>query len=41
MKERKKRIIAPSLQRQNASLGGFIAKEMVQKLFLGHVNIPS
>lgn len=41
MKERKKWIIAPTLQRQNATLGGFTAKETVQKLFLGHMNIPS
>lgn len=41
MKERESKIIAPSLQRQNMTLGGFRAKEMMQKLFLGHVNTQS
>lgn len=39
MKEGESRIIAASLQRQNVTLGGFITKAMMQKLFLGHVNI--
>lgn len=39
MKERESTVIAPSLQRQNITLGGFITEEMMQKFFLGYVNI--
>lgn len=41
MMERESRVITPSLQRQNVTLGGFITKEIMQKFFLGYVNIRS